>query len=563
MLNTAGADAIARFPITYRSAGQRVRLRRAEVRKTDGQVLTGELARGRNDVYWVILPVLEPGDVVELQYRVDDVRPSIFGDYFGMTSLMQRRDGAPVLRSRLTLITPEERDFSFREINGVPAAEFRSGDEPGTVARVYEMRNIARFQSEPYMPPREETSPLVEITSYRSWNEFSRWWWNLIENEFLVNEAMEELVAEIRASAPTPLDKIRMVYNYVATQIRYVAWEFGIHGYQPYNATTIFARRFGDCKDKSILMSTLLGKLGIESHPVLIRAQLLRGEQDLSSALLNHFNHCILFVPDHDARDPDRVGDEAAGVFLDGTAQFSDWASLPSSDQDARVLIVEGEQSRIATTPLLDAKDSHLSIDERVSVRGDGSARIIGSMTANGDAAAQIRAFYATPGNREEQIAARFAALFGPVDVRSVTFSDLSDLDIPVRYEYEVVVPSILKRAGPESTIPIFFSAPSLSDFTELHQRKHDLLLPTLNSWDATVSFDVSPPLVAHTYFSDLALDNEFGEFHRRSEEDGRRIVIQGSFETRKRRISVDDYEEFRRFSRSVDQAAREVIRVR
>lgn len=572
--NQTGADALARFPISYRADSQRVRLRRAEVRKkSDGSTLTGELARGAANVRWVVFPALEPGDVIELQYRVDDVRPSIFGDYFGLSALMQRRDGAPVLRSRLTIITPESRDIHFRERNGLPAAEFRSGDQPDTIARVYEMRDLPRFQTEPYMPPREESWPLVDITSYGSWNEFSRWWWNLIKDEFLVNESMRELVEEIRAKAPTPLDQIREVYNYVATQIRYVAWEFGIHGYQPYNATTIFARRFGDCKDKSILMATLLDELGIESHPVLIRAAVLRGEQDLSSPLLNHFNHCILYVPGYNPRDADGDGivesqgassDEAApGLFLDGTAQFNDWVSLPSSDQDARVLIVEGESSRLARTPLLPASTSHLDIDESVLVRQDGSARVTGTMTATGDAAAQMRSMYATPGNRKEQVAARFAALFGPVDVRSIEFSDLSDLDETLRYDYVVEIPEILKKAGRDATIPILFSAPTVSEFTELAERKHDLLLPTLHSWKSRVTFQIQAPLVGRLYFSDVEIDNEFGQFRRGATQDGPTIVVRGSFETRKRRIAVADYAEFRKFSRSVDQAAREVIRVR
>ncbi len=563
VLNQTGASRLAAYPIGYLPESQRIRLRRAEVTKTDGSVLTGEQARGpQPGVRVVAMPVLEAGERSESALRLDDIRPSLFGDYFGMMGYMHRPDGAPVLRSRLVLITPEGRDFHIRERNGVPGAEFRSADEPETVARVWEMRDLPRVEPEPYMPPRYEFAPMVEVTTYGSWDEFSRWWWSLIKDEFQVSEPMEELIEEIRAEAETTADKVRLVYNFVTTQIRYVAWEFGIHGYQPYTATTIFARRFGDCKDKSILMSTLLDRLGVDSQPVLIRNQNLRGEQDISNPLLNHFNHCILYVPGVDPADPDADASEAPGVYLDGTAQFYDWTTLPASDQGASVVIVDGDTSRVSVTPEASSESTLLEIDELVTLHPNGSATVRGSITAVGDSAAQLRNMHVNPGNRKEQVARRFTGTFGPVDVRSVEFSDLSNLDERVRYEYEVEIPNMLKRAGNDYTVPVFFSAPSLSDFTELPERRYDLLLPTRNAWSSTVQFVIEAPLRGRLYFEDEKIETEFGSFVRKVERSGNVITVSGDYRCDTRRVAVEDYEAFRTFARQVDQAAREVIRI-
>lgn len=561
--NRAGASALARIPIPYLPGSQRARLRTAIVRKADGRELRGEMARGRGGARVVQLPVLEPGDVIELAYRVDDVRASVFGDYFGMVATLQRPDGAAVLESRFTLVTPEDREFVIRERNGAPDPQFRSGDEPGWTARTWTRRELPRIEREPFMPPIEDRVPLVEVTTYRDWNEFSRWWWNLIEDEFLVSDTMRELVEEIRREADSPLERIRRVYNYVAREIRYVAWEFGIHGYQPYNATTIFARRFGDCKDKSILMSTLLAELGIESHPVLIELAELRGEEDLSTALLNHFNHCILYVPGVDPDDPGADPEEAPGLFLDGTAQFHDFRTLPSADRGASVLIVDEGRSRVAETPEADPAGHRIVFDEKVTVRPNGSAVIRGTVTAHGEAAAQLRGLYQNPGSRDEQVLRRFTALFGAVTVRRIEFGDLSDLDVPVTYSFEIEVPDFLKETGADSTIPIFFTAPSLSDFTELPERDHDLLLPTLNSWESTVELDIRPPLRVRLSIDDVEIENDHARFEREIEQDGNRVVVRARFATLARRIPAEDYPEFRAFSRAVDSAARDVIRVR
>ena len=65
--------------------------------------------------------------------------------------------------------------------------------------------------------------------------------------------------------------KVRAIYDYVVQKTRYVALEFGIHGFKPYRCAQIFARGFGDCKDKATLIVTMLGALGIKATPVVVR----------------------------------------------------------------------------------------------------------------------------------------------------------------------------------------------------------------------------------------------------------------------------------------------------
>jgi hypothetical protein len=503
------------------------------------------------------MPVVEAGDRVEVAYRVDDVRASLFGSYFGDQIFFQRPDLLPVYRSRVTLIAPDDLHLRIRERNGAPLHERRAGDEPGTTARVWEMRELPRIERESFMPPISEFTPVVEVTTYDSWNDFAEWWWSLVEREFTMSDRMRELVASIVASTDSKLERIREVYEYVVSQIRYVAWEFGIHGYQPYSASTIFARKFGDCKDKAILMATLLEDLGIPSYPVVLLADAQKGNQDLTTPLIEHFNHCILYVPLEPGWEEDAAG---RGLFLDGTAQFNDWRSLPTADRGGDVLIVKERTADVAEIPDADPDRNGLDFDERVRILPDGSADIRGTVRARGTVAAQVRSLFLNAGDREEQIASRFAPHFGRVEVRSMRFSDFQDLNAPVEYSYEVHVPSFLTRRGNDFTAPILFSAPSYSDYTGLQERKFDLLLPSLHSWNARVEFEIVPPLEASHYFDDAELSSDFSEFRLQTEERGNVFVVEASLVTRERRVPAERYEEFREYSRRVDQALREVI---
>jgi hypothetical protein len=58
--------------------------------------------------------------------------------------------------------------------------------------------------------------------------------------------------------------------RFVQDDVRYMGIELGPYSHTPTQPTKVFQRRFGDCKDKSLLLSTILNSLGIEASPALV-----------------------------------------------------------------------------------------------------------------------------------------------------------------------------------------------------------------------------------------------------------------------------------------------------
>ena len=130
---------------------------------------------------------------------------------------------------------------------------------------------------------------------------------------------------------------MRAIHGLVVTGTRYVGLEFGIHGFQPYKVTQVLARKFGDCKDKATLMIALLREAGIDAELVLLRTR-RGGRIEPAPASLAVFDHAIAYVPKLD-------------LYLDGTAEFSGVAELPSQDQGVTVLRVGPRGSTLTETP--------------------------------------------------------------------------------------------------------------------------------------------------------------------------------------------------------------------
>ena len=114
----------------------------------------------------------------------------------------------------------------------------------------------------------------------------------------------------------TDLDKMRKIYNFVSTELRYVGFELGVGGIQPRRTDLVFASKMGDCKDMSLVLVALLREAGIKAKLALARTR-DRGRSDLSVPFMGEFNHAICYVdvPEH--------------IFLDPTARLTGSGELP------------------------------------------------------------------------------------------------------------------------------------------------------------------------------------------------------------------------------------------
>ena len=311
-------------------------------------------------VYYVHFPRLYPGDVVELLYRVEDVaQRNAFADYFGEVVYMQSRE--PIAHAEYVLITPKSRELHFNtpQIPGIVRAESEQGDK-----RVYRYvaKNVAPLDPEPLEPPLASTAGHVHVSTYKSWDDMGKWYWGLVKDQFVADDEVKRRVTEVTKGLTTPEDKVRAIYDYVVQKTRYVALEFGIHGFKPYRCAQIFARGFGDCKDKATLIVTMLKEAGIPATIVILRTG-MRGDFEGAPASLAPFDHAIAYVP-------------SMNLYLDGTAEFTGSRELPAMDRGALALRIHEGKPELVHLPEPPPEESVTSRKVEAVVGQDGSATI-------------------------------------------------------------------------------------------------------------------------------------------------------------------------------------------
>jgi transglutaminase-like putative cysteine protease len=207
------------------------------------------------------------GDVVEFAYTITGANPVLRGQY---TSTFTTSWSYPVRRAVVRLLYPVERQLQFRSRNReVNPVQTTTGT---TKEWLLDETNVPARRVNSDSPVDHEPRGTVEVSEFRDWPAVVEWALPLFN---VGAEGAPELEAEaerLRQIAARD-ERIVAALRFVQEEIRYVGIESGISSHQPAPPQEVLRRRFGDCKDKTLLLVTLLRRVGIDAAPALVSSE--------------------------------------------------------------------------------------------------------------------------------------------------------------------------------------------------------------------------------------------------------------------------------------------------
>ncbi|MGO9839104.1 MAG: DUF3857 domain-containing protein [Polyangiaceae bacterium] len=550
-LTDASAAESREYEFAYESDSESVQLRAARVYRKNGQtdeaVESGAGAmQGDPSMavftsarsYYVRFPRLEPGDVVELQYRVEDVAPhNVFADYFGEVVYMQ--SGEPIARSEYVLMTPKAREFHFNEPH-VPGLD-RSVEERGD-QRIFHFLalDVPPVHEEPLQPPWTELLGHVNVSTFKTWDEMGRWYWGLVKDQFVPDDEVRRRAESLTKGLRDENAKVKAIYDYVVQNTRYVALEFGIHGYKPYRCAQIFARGFGDCKDKATLIVTMLGALGIKATPVVVRTA-NKGDIETSPASLAPFDHMIAYVPSLD-------------LYLDGTAEYTGSLELPAMDRGCMALRVNEGKAMLVHLPEPPAADSVSAHKVDAVIVGDGSARLDWRADVSGVEAAEWRVRFHAQATRKQRVQQLIASILPGGEVTALDASNLEDVEQNVTLHVRGQVPEFARSDRDALSVPLGRKEHMVRDYAPLSERKLDVRL--FAKWTQVDDWSVHLPPGAKVKSSPSPASGSgpFGSYRLESDVNGGVLHARTTVTLAKTRITASEYPAFRAWCEEVDR---------
>ena len=327
----------------------------------------------------LLLEDVRPGDVVEYSYTRRGSNPIFGGKYLDGLGM---RGSSPWAHVRYRLLWPRGRTLFWKAHGEVaPPLVTETGNR---TEYVWEARNVPALLSDSDLPSWFDPYPWVQLSEFVSWKDVALWAARLYE----VKDAGEAVRAETRriaGSAANPRERVAAALRLVQEEIRYLGLETGTGSYRPNPPRDVLSRRFGDCKDKALLLVTLLSELGIEARPALVHTG-TRQELDAWHPSPVAFNHVIV-----------RVLLDGKELWLDPTRTRQGGALeevwLPPL---RRALVVDPSTEGLSTIPDRSAPVPLTRVVETWTVPSlDGPASLRVTTTHRGPSADSIRSSHA------------------------------------------------------------------------------------------------------------------------------------------------------------------------
>jgi len=214
----------------------------------------------------LILDDVQKGDDIDFEYTLVGQNPifedKIYSDYYFSSH-------NPIYHLHRSLILPKSREVIFKSFNNPP--ESKISIENGFKYYEWDSFNLKSPPPEDYTPSWWDDLPHIQISEAKSWNEIALWASKLNKVNNNLSPALIKKINDLKNQTQNNKKLyLQLATRFVQDEIRYMGIEIGENSHKPHHPDIIFKQRFGDCKDKSLLLCTILNNNNINASVALV-----------------------------------------------------------------------------------------------------------------------------------------------------------------------------------------------------------------------------------------------------------------------------------------------------
>jgi len=505
------------------------------------------------------IPAPDPGNIVGYEYEVEE-EPFFLQDTWGFQS------GDPVRESHYSLQLPSGWEYKSTWLNHPEVKPTQAGSNQWQ----WEVSDVPWLRREPDMPPFQGLRGQMIVSffppgglalnAFANWDGMGKWYWNLVNGRVEASPQINQEVATLTASKATSLQKMQALAAFVQREVRYVAIELGIGGWQPHPAAAVFSNRYGDCKDKATLLLSMLRSIGIDSYYVVIYTE--RGAVTPDMPAHSGFNHMILAIRLSDnGGDPSLVATLqhpklGTILFFDPTDPITPFGQIRGPLQANYGLLVTPNGGELIELPQQASVTNSIERVAKLILDTTGTLKGEVSETRIGDRASSERYRLLTVTNNLDRIKPIEALLSNSLSNFQITHANMLNLqqtDRSFGWQYTFESKEYAKTAGDLLLVrPRVVGNKGLNILETKEPRKfpvefegpvHDTDTFDITIPDGYVVDDVPPPADA---------DYTFASYHAKTEVQGNVIHYSRTFEVKELSVPLSKMDDLKKFYRII-----------
>src|SRR5579863_2527528 len=505
------------------------------------------------------IPAPDPGNIVGYEYEKEE-QPLVLQEVWDF----QRE--IPVRESHYSLQLPPGWAYKALWFNYPETKPTENGTQ-----LQWTVSDVKSIREEPEMPPLAGVSGQMVVSffpqggaslrGFSNWTEMGNWYLNLTKGRRDASPEIKQQVTSLTAAATTPLDKMQALAQFLQRDVRYVAISLGIGGFQPHAAPDVFTHRYGDCKDKATLLSSMLTQIGVDSYYVVINSE--RGSVTAETAAnIGAFDHIILAI-----KLPAGVSDASLVattqhprlgrlLYFDPTNELIPFGEIGGYLQGNYGLLVTPEGGDLVELPRQPPAMNSIVRTGRLTLDPLGTLKGEVSETRMGDRAWSERERLRTVNKAADQIKPIEDLLAGSLSLFRITQANVVNLhqtDQPFGFHYTFEAENYAKNAGGLLLVRPRVLGVKTSGVLETKEPRKFAIEFAGPSRDSD-SFEIAIPAV---YVVDdvppaIDADYSFASYHSRTEVKDNLIHYSRTLEVKELSVPVARSDELKKFYRII-----------
>lgn len=299
-----------------------------------------------SQILGIAMPSVEKGSIIEYEIETTSSMSQALPSFWSEFSFNQLD---PVLNSKYVVVCPDNFSLKISESKVDCRPKISNEESKKTKIYTWEKNNIQAIKLEKNMPSPREILSSISVYTSSSWEEVAMWWDALSKDKTVFNSAIDSKAKELTKDCSNGLDKIKQIFSFVQSEVRYIQVRFGASPYQPVSAMETFKNKYGDCKDQTTLLISMLRSVGVKDVCYGLVRTKDEGPINKMAANPSEFNHVIAVV---------KVNGKE--IFLDPTAKSLEFGITPFSLQGTEALVINSGAGYFVGIPVSRADDNQI-----------------------------------------------------------------------------------------------------------------------------------------------------------------------------------------------------------
>lgn len=303
-LNISGTEQISHFSIEFDPIYEFVTLHTIKVER-DGRIidkidssrinilqreeeLESQIYDGTKSLN-VLIDDVRVGDIVSYSYTISGSNP-VLNNHF--SNVLAMGWSVPLGRYYYRVLWPNTHPLLIK--NFLTSIKPEKSILKESSEYIWTGDNISEIIEDSATPDWYSPYPRIYLSDFSSWKEVALWALPFYEPE-TTSPAVRDLVASILQRSTTKEKQILAALHFVQNEVRYLGLEMGVRSHRPGSPEAILKQRYGDCKDKSRLLLSILTAMNIKAKAALVNSY--NGRKLLQVLPTpKAFNHAIVMI---------------------------------------------------------------------------------------------------------------------------------------------------------------------------------------------------------------------------------------------------------------------------